>query len=71
MVAGDGPELERLTRFDEGPMITDRAGQFEARGIEVVQDVGRDDALAVYAAYGASSATVYNARGVGAIESVA
>ena len=71
VVAGDGPELERLTRFDEGPMVADWAAQFEARGIEVVQDVGRDDALAVYAAYGASGATVYNARGVGAIESVA
>ncbi len=68
VVAGDGPELERLTRFDEGPMVADWAAQFEARGIEVVQDVGRDDALAVYAAYGDSQSVVYNARGVGAIE---
>ncbi|WP_084073011.1 nucleoside deaminase [Demequina sp. NBRC 110052] len=69
VVAGDGPELERLTRFDEGPMVADWASQFEARGIEVVQDVCREQALAVYEAYGASTATVYNARGQGAIES--
>lgn len=68
VVAGDGPELERLTRFDEGPMVSDWAAQFEARGIEVVQDVCRDEALAVYEAYGTSTATVYNARGQGAIE---
>lgn len=68
VVAGDGPELERLTRFDEGPMVGDWAAQFEARGIQVVQDVCRDEALAVYEAYGASTATVYNARGQGAIE---
>ncbi|GGF27544.1 nucleoside deaminase [Subtercola lobariae] len=63
VVAGSGPELEQLTGFDEGPMRDDWAEQFEARGISVTQNVGRDDALAVFAAYGASSAVVYNARG--------
>ena len=63
VVAGSGPELERLTGFDEGPVRDDWAEQFEARGIEVVQDVLRDEALAVYAAYGArTDVTVYNAR---------
>lgn len=62
-VAGSGPELERLTGFDEGPMIEDWAGAFEARGISVTQDVGREDALRVFAAYGSSGAPVYNARG--------
>lgn len=68
VVAGDGPELERLTHFDEGPMVTDWAAQFEARGIAVTQDVLRDEALEVYRAYGESGATVYNARGQGALE---
>lgn len=68
VVAGDGPELERLTGFDEGPMVPDWAAQFEARGISVTQDVGRADAIAVYEAYGASASTVYNARGAGRIE---
>ncbi|WNM25903.1 nucleoside deaminase [Demequina capsici] len=68
VVAGDGPELERLTGFDEGPMVADWAQQFEARGISVTQGIGRDDALAVYAAYGSSTSTVYNARGSGRID---
>jgi tRNA(Arg) A34 adenosine deaminase TadA len=65
VVAGDGPELERLTGFDEGPMVEDWAEQFEARGIEVTQGVGRDQALAVFAAYGEANVTVYNARAQG------
>ena len=72
VVAGDGPELEQLTKFDEGPMVADWAAQFSSRGIEVVQDVLRDEALAVYREYGefvaAGDVTVYNARGAGAIE---
>ncbi|WP_062388677.1 nucleoside deaminase [Demequina iriomotensis] len=68
VVAGEGPELERLTRFDEGPVVADWAQQFEARGIAVTSDVLREEALAVYRAYGQSAATVYNARGAGPIE---
>lgn len=63
VVAGDGPELEQLTGFDEGPMVADWAEQFERRGIEVVQNVGRDDALAVYRAYGDADTVVYKPRG--------
>ncbi|WP_062518213.1 nucleoside deaminase [Demequina gelatinilytica] len=68
VVAGEGPELEQLTRFDEGPVVADWAAQFEARGIAVTTDVLRDQALAVYRAYGESTSTVYNARGSGPIE---
>lgn len=63
VVAGSGPELEELSGFDEGPMVSDWAEQFEARGIRVTQDVGREEALEVYRAYGASDSLVYNARG--------
>ncbi|WP_324787276.1 nucleoside deaminase [Streptomyces sp. H51] len=67
VVAGEGPDLEKLTTFDEGPLGADWAEQFEARGIEVVQDVLRDEALAVFRAYreavDAGEVTVYNARG--------
>lgn len=63
VVAGSGPELEELSGFDEGPMVSDWAEQFEARGIRVTQDVGRDEALEVYRTYGASDSVVYNARG--------
>jgi tRNA(Arg) A34 adenosine deaminase TadA len=72
VVAGDGPELEQLTKFDEGPMVADWAEQFAQRGIEVVQDVLRAEALEVYREYGEFVArgdvTVYNARDSGPIE---
>jgi tRNA(Arg) A34 adenosine deaminase TadA len=72
VVAGDGPELEQLTKFDEGPMVADWVAQFEARGISVTQDVLREEALEVYREYGefvaAGDVTVYNARDSGPIE---
>lgn len=72
VVAGEGPELEHLTKFDEGPMREDWAEQFEARGIAVTSDVLRDEALEVFREYGevvaAGEVTVYNARGNGAID---
>ncbi|MGP4007569.1 nucleoside deaminase [Streptomyces sp. 4N124] len=67
VVAGEGPELEEITTFDEGPLGADWAEQFEARGIGVVRDVLRDEALAVFRNYRAvvdtEGAVVYNARG--------
>jgi tRNA(Arg) A34 adenosine deaminase TadA len=63
VVAGEGPLLEELTGFDEGPVVQDWAEQFEKRGIRVTVGVGHDDAVAVYRAYGDSDAVVYNARG--------
>jgi tRNA(Arg) A34 adenosine deaminase TadA len=63
VVAGDGPELEELSGFDEGPVVDDWAAQFEARGIRVTTDVRRAEAVEVFRAYGASDAVVYNARG--------
>ncbi|MBK3646737.1 nucleoside deaminase [Streptomyces sp. MBT33] len=67
VIAGAGPELEELTTFDEGPLRTDWAEQFEERGIEVVDDVLREEALTVFRAYreavDAGDIVVYNARG--------
>jgi tRNA(Arg) A34 adenosine deaminase TadA len=67
VVAGAGPELEEITTFDEGPLGADWAEQFEARGIKVVRDVLRDEALAVFRSYRdaveADRIVVYNARG--------
>jgi tRNA(Arg) A34 adenosine deaminase TadA len=66
VVAGSGPELEEISTFDEGPMRDDWAEQFRARGIEVVDGVLRDEAIAVFRAYRAAvdagGITVYNAR---------
>ncbi|MFJ2610107.1 nucleoside deaminase [Streptomyces sp. NPDC091279] len=64
LIAGDGPEVEVLTGFDEGPMREDWAEQFDERGIEVVRGVLRDEAIEVFRGYGArDDAVVYNARG--------
>ena len=66
VIAGSGPECEDLTTFDEGPMIDDWAGAFEERGIRVIQDLRRDEAVDVFRAYRAAvesgGVTVYNAR---------
>ncbi|MDX6743850.1 nucleoside deaminase [Actinocorallia sp. A-T 12471] len=64
LIAGDGPELEELTGFDEGPMREDWAAQFAARGIEVSYGDSPDEAIAVFKEYGSrEDAVVYNARG--------
>jgi tRNA(Arg) A34 adenosine deaminase TadA len=65
LLAGDGPECEELTGFDEGPMPTDWKAELEGRGIRVTSGVLRDDAVAVFAEYGRSGSLVYNARGTG------
>ena len=63
VVAGDGPELETITGFDEGPVHPDWRYEAERRGIEVVEDVCRDEAIAAFNAFAASQQPVYNARG--------
>jgi tRNA(Arg) A34 adenosine deaminase TadA len=67
VVAGEGAELEEITTFDEGPLGADWVEQFEARGIEVVSDVLRDDAVKVFRSYREAvdreGLVVYNARG--------
>jgi tRNA(Arg) A34 adenosine deaminase TadA len=66
VVAGDGPQLEALTGFDEGPMRDDWAEQLEARGVAVRIGVLTDEAVAVFERYGSNpEKTVYNARTTG------
>lgn len=62
VVAGDGPELEAITGFDEGPVHPDWRRELELRGIEVVTDVLRGEAIAVYQEFAAASQLVYNGR---------
>jgi tRNA(Arg) A34 adenosine deaminase TadA len=63
VTAGEGPILEELTGFDEGPMRDDWKEQFVERGIKVRTGVLRDEAIAVFRAYGErTDATVYNGR---------
>jgi tRNA(Arg) A34 adenosine deaminase TadA len=66
VAAGSGPELERLTGFDEGPVRDDWEEQLFRRGITVTVGVLRTEAIAVFAAYGqyvaATGTVVYNPR---------
>ncbi|MCU0511573.1 MAG: nucleoside deaminase [Anaerolineae bacterium] len=63
VIAGSGPELEQITGFDEGPIHPDWRGELERRGIEVIDHVLTEAALAVYRQFATSGATVYNGRG--------
>lgn len=62
VVAGDGPELEAITGFDEGPAHPDWRRELERRGIEVTQDVLREEAIAGFREFARSRSEVYNAR---------
>ena len=62
VVAGDGPELEAITGFDEGPVHPDWRRELERRGIAVTTDVLREEALAVYREFAATTQLVYNGR---------
>ncbi|BCS87798.1 tRNA-specific adenosine deaminase [Pseudodesulfovibrio sediminis] len=61
-IAGAGPELEEITGFDEGPIVPLWREELERRGIELKEDVLRDEAVAVYEEFAASQNVVYNAR---------
>jgi tRNA(Arg) A34 adenosine deaminase TadA len=58
-------EDARAIGFDEGPKIHDWASALNDRGIAVLSDVLRADAVAVLQAYAAAGGTIYNAGGPG------
>ena len=62
VIAGPGTEMEAITGFDEGPLPADWRGELARRGIELVESVLRDRALADFRAFAASGAPVYNGR---------
>jgi len=62
VVAGDGPDLEAITGFDEGPAHPDWRRELERRGIAVTKDILREEALAAFREFAASRSVVYNAR---------
>lgn len=63
VIAGSGPELEAITGFDEGPVHPDWETELNRRGITVINDVLRAEALAVFHEFATSGAVVYNGRG--------
>ena len=62
VVAGDGPELEEITGFDEGPVVEDWIGELNKRGITVINNILREHAIQVYKEFRDSQSFVYNAR---------
>jgi len=62
VIAGGGPEMERLTGFDEGPIHPTWADELRRRGISVRDGVLRDEALRAFEEFAASGRPVYNAR---------
>lgn len=68
VIAGNGPELEEITGFDEGPLLSEWKEELQKRGIAVTVDVGREDAIKVFEAFRESGNKVYNGRGGAAEE---
>lgn len=62
VIAGAGPELEDITGFDEGPMPPQWRFELEKRGIELIEDVLREEALADFRLFARDQPLIYNAR---------
>lgn len=62
LVSGARGEDVEATGFDEGAKPADWRGALEARGIEVICDVLRDEAAAVLKDYAARGGEIYNPR---------
>ena len=62
IIAGDGPELEAITGFDEGPIHAEWRDELNKRGIHLVEDVLRTEAIQAYKDFATSENFVYNAR---------
>jgi tRNA(Arg) A34 adenosine deaminase TadA len=60
LVSGAAREDASRLNFEEGPVFPESYRYLEARGIEVVRDVLRDDARAVLDAYRAKNGKIYN-----------
>lgn len=63
VIAGSGSELEEITGFDEGPIHPEWKAELEKRGISVLENILKQDAIDVFEAFAASGALVYNGRG--------
>ena len=62
VIAGQGKELEEITGFDEGPRPDDWEGELNKRGIKVINNVLREEAVNVYKEFRDNNNFVYNAR---------
>ncbi len=60
-IAGDGPELEEITGFDEGPVSSKWIEQLAERKIYVTNSILTQDAIDVFEEFRESGSYVYNA----------
>lgn len=63
LVCGAREEDARAVGFDEGQKPADWVGALKTRGIEVLQDVLREEAAAVLRRYVETGGLIYNGRG--------
>lgn len=61
-IAGSGPEVETITGFDEGPIHPQWESELAKRGVELINNLMTQEALAVHRDFAASGAVVYNGR---------
>lgn len=62
VIAGSGPDLERVTGFDEGPIHPDWASELTRRGVRVTDGILRQESLQMFDDFAKSGRPVYNAR---------
>jgi tRNA(Arg) A34 adenosine deaminase TadA len=62
VIAGADAEMMAITGFDEGPMPADWRGELARRGIELIEGVRREEALAGFRDFAATNPIVYNGR---------
>jgi tRNA(Arg) A34 adenosine deaminase TadA len=62
VIAGADHEMMAITGFDEGPMPADWRGELNNRGIELVEGLLREEALADFRKFAARNPVVYNGR---------
>ncbi len=63
VIAGSDDAVEKITGFDEGPIHPSWVDEFKKRGIDVLDNVLRDEACAVFQEFAESGSPVYNGRG--------
>lgn len=61
-IAGSDSEMEKITGFDEVPIHPDWRREWQVRGIELIEDVLREEALEVFREFAASNPLIYNGR---------
>lgn len=62
VIAGADDEMMAITGFDEGPIPGDWREELAKRGIELIEGLMREEALAGFREFAATGAVVYNGR---------